>query len=61
MVFKGCSDEQVMWGSNIDPRKVMKVGDKVTIERTEVHTWHTKFYFKEYPGMGFNSVCFDWD
>ena len=59
MKFKGASDAQAEWGGNEDPRKFMSVGDVVTLVDKEVHDWHTKLIFKEYPGKKFNSVCFD--
>ncbi len=56
-MFIGASPEQVSWGGNDDPNKVMKEGDIVEIEKVETHTWHTKLYFKGITGK-FNSVSF---
>ena len=56
--FIGCSDEQVRWGGNDDPREVLAVGDVYEVERTDVHSWHTKVKLKGIDG-NFNSVCFD--
>lgn len=57
-IYLGCIDEQVSWGaSNDDPRKVMIEGNIYTIEKVEVHSYHTKLYFREVKGK-FNSVAF---
>ena len=55
--YIGCSDEQVKWGSNDDPRSYLIVGAEYQIELVDVHSQHTKI--KLYNKMGwFNSVCF---
>ena len=55
--YLGCSDEQVRWGNNDDPRSYLIVGKHYEIERVDVHSQHTKI--KLYNKMGwFNSVCF---
>ena len=55
--YIGCSDEQVKWGSNDDPRSYLIVGKHYEIEKVDVHSQHTKI--KLYNKMGwFNSVCF---
>ena len=57
-IYLGCIDEQVAWGaSNDDPRKVMIEGDIYTIEKVEVHSYHTKLSFRGIEGK-FNSVSF---
>jgi hypothetical protein len=56
-IFIGCIDEQVSWGSNDDPRKVMIEGDIYRIEKVELHSYHTKLYFRGIKGK-FNSVSF---
>ncbi len=35
------------------------LGETYTIDHTEVHSFHTKVYLKEYPNSVFNSVCFE--
>jgi hypothetical protein len=55
--FIGASDDQVKWGSNDDPRDVLKINEIYTIKEVEVHSWHTKIYLEEAPGK-FNSVHF---
>jgi hypothetical protein len=55
--FTGCSDEQVRWGGNDDPRGVLTEGETYEVEKTEVHSWHTKTKLKGVDGW-FNSVCF---
>jgi len=55
--YTGCSDEQVKWGNNDDPRSFLIVGKHYEIEKVDVHRQHTKI--KLYNKMGwFNSVCF---
>lgn len=55
--YLGCSDEQVRWGNNDDPRSFLIVGKEYRIEKVDVHKQHTKI--KLYNKMGwFNSVCF---
>ena len=55
--YIGCSDEQVKWGNNDDPRSFLIVGKEYIIEKVDVHKQHTKI--KLYNKMGwFNSVCF---
>jgi hypothetical protein len=56
-IYIGCIDEQVAWGSNDDPRKVMIEGDIYRIEKVELHSYHTKLRFRGIKGK-FNSVCF---
>jgi hypothetical protein len=66
--FTGCSPEQVQWGGNADPnRHGLLVGTEGTIERVEVHSWHTKVWIRvadyvttDGPLLGpYNSVCFE--
>jgi len=57
--YIGCTDGQVNWGGNDDPRGLLVEGQVYELERKEVHTWHTKYYLKEFPGKKFNSVSFE--
>jgi len=57
--FTNASDNQVRWGSNDDPRQYLEMNEIYTIDRTEVHTQHTKVYLQEYPDKKFNSVHFE--
>ena len=55
--YTGCSDEQVRWGNNDDPRSFLIVGTEYKIEKVDVHRQHTKI--KLYNKMGwFNSGLF---
>ena len=55
--YIGCSDEQVRWGNNDDPRSYLIVGKEYIVEEVDVHSQHTKI--KLYNKVGwFNSVCF---
>lgn len=55
--YLGCSDEQVRWGNNDDPRSFLIVGKEYVIEKVFVHSQHTKIKLYNKMGM-FNSVCF---
>lgn len=37
----------------------LSIGAEYTIERTEIHSWHTDVFLRERPGVGFNSTLFD--
>lgn len=39
--------------------KFLKVGGLYTVERTEMHSWHTKVWLQEIPNEEFNSVNFE--
>jgi hypothetical protein len=55
--YIGCSQEQINWGNNDDPRSFLIVGKEYVVEKVDVHSQHTKI--KLYHKMGwFNSVCF---
>lgn len=55
--YLGCSEEQIRWGNNDDPRSFLIIGKEYTIEKVDVRSQHTKV--KLYNKMGwFNSVCF---
>ena len=55
--YIGCSEEQIRWGNNDDPRSLLIIGKEYIIEKIFVHSQHTKV--KLYHKMGlFNSVCF---
>lgn len=57
VVYNGCSQEQINWGSNDDPRNILVIGNKYEIEIVDVHSQHTKLTLKGISGR-FNSVCF---
>ena len=55
--YIGCSQEQINWGNNDDPRSFLIIGKEYIVEKMDVHSQHTKI--KLYNKMGwFNSVCF---
>lgn len=55
--FTQAIDEQVRWGNNDDPRKVLNMGQWYKIQQVEVHSWHTKLTLCGVDGK-FNSVHF---
>ena len=59
VIYVGASDDQVRWGGNDDPRPVFTEGEVYEVEDTEVHSWHTKIMLRGFPGLKFNSVCFN--
>lgn len=59
--YLGASDSQVAFGGNTDPRSYLTVGRRYQVDRVVVHDSVTDVYLKDYPGKGFNSVCFDLD
>jgi hypothetical protein len=57
--FIGSTIEQVRWGSNDDPDYILTVGDEYELDREEVHSMHTKYHLKQFPGKRFNSCSFE--
>ena len=55
--FLGGNLAQVQWGGGSDPRGVITVGQVLTVQDVDVHTWHTKLTFEEVSGR-YNSVMF---
>ena len=55
--YIGCSQEQINWGNNNDPRSVLVIGKEYIVEKVIVHSQHTKIKLYNKVGM-FNSVCF---
>jgi len=58
VIFLGCSQKQIDWGSNNDPNSILFVGDKYYVEHVEIHSQHTKIQLRGVKGK-FNSVCFE--
>jgi hypothetical protein len=56
--YIGCTQEQINWGSNDDPRKVLLENNPYYVERVEIHSQHTKILLRGIKGK-FNSVCFE--
>lgn len=59
VLYVGATDSQVSWGGCDDPRGVLEEGKEYTILNRDVHSWHTKIELEEFPGLFFNSVCFN--
>ncbi len=57
VIYDGCSQEQIDWGSNDDPRNILVEGNVYEIENVDIHSQHTKLTLKGISGR-FNSVCF---
>ena len=47
-------DFLVKWGSNDDPKGILKSGAIYKVLNTEIHTWHTKVYVTKFPNLKFN-------
>ncbi len=58
VIYKGCTTEQVNWGSHSDPRGILTPGSVYKVSKVEVHTWHTKVSLVGIDG-NFNSGCFE--
>jgi hypothetical protein len=56
--YLGCTAEQIRWGRNKDPRPILITKALYTLEKVEVHGWHTKIWLKHFGGP-YNSVCFE--
>ena len=59
VVFDGASDAQVNWGSNDDPRPLLRIGDEYEVEQKDIHSWHTKIKLKGIDGW-FNDASFSY-
>ena len=60
----GCKVINAYPDSGYDPdkelnRKYLKPGKAYTIDKMIVHNWSTEMYLKEFPGISFNSVHFE--
>ena len=58
VIYLGCSQQQINWGNNDDPRSYLIVGQEYVIEDINVHRQHTKVKILHKMGW-FNSVCFE--
>lgn len=56
-IYIGCTQEQVNWGSNDDPRKLLFENFEYYVEKVDIHSQHTKLTLRGIYGK-FNSVCF---
>lgn len=59
MKYVGCSDIQVNYAGNSDPRDFMVEGKTYTVFDARVGGWSTTLEFVEFPKKTFNSVCFE--
>lgn len=57
--FTECSEGQIRWGGHDDPNGLLIPGEVYEVEKVDVHSWHTKYILKGFPGQVFNSVCFE--
>lgn len=57
--YTGASEEQITFFLTQESRGVLVEGELYEVDRIEEHSWHTRVYLKDYPGRGFNSVCFE--
>lgn len=57
--FLGQDKFQRAWGSHDEADGVLEIGKIYTINRTEIHSQHTKVELEEALGKVFNSVCFE--
>ena len=57
VIYIGCTQEQINWGTNDDPRKNLFENTVYFVEKVKVHSQHTKLTLRGIYG-NFNSVCF---
>jgi hypothetical protein len=58
VIYIGCIQEQINWGSNDDPRKLLSENFEYCVEKVNVYSYHTKLTLRGIYG-NFNSVCFE--
>jgi hypothetical protein len=58
VMYIGSTQEQINWGNNDDPRKVLVEKQEYEIECMDVYSQHTKLTLKNICGR-FNSVSFE--
>jgi len=56
---KFVNDQRHGFGVAGNDNHLLTLGSTYTVDRTEVHTWHTKVFLTEFPDAVFNSVCFE--
>jgi hypothetical protein len=61
LTYIGTFDEQVRWGSNDDPRGLLKEGKSYAVKSVDVRSSHTKVELVDFPGKRFNSCSFSED
>lgn len=59
MKLKFIVQNPITCGVSESNAKLLKLGKTYTVERIEEHSWHTKVFLKEFPGVEFNSVWFE--
>ena len=57
--YIGADDAQVNWAGKDDPRKHLAKGHTYNVLFKDVHSWSTTYELEEFPGLNFNSVCFE--
>ncbi|MEG1564200.1 MAG: hypothetical protein RR365_10810 [Bacteroides sp.] len=53
------NNEDHKWGFDDYASRHLEVGKLYTVDRVDVHDWHTRVSVKEIPNMWFNSVAFE--
>lgn len=56
--YRGCTDGQVMFGGNDDPRGVLRRGGEYRVEFRLVGRFHSQVKLVGRRGL-FNTVCFE--
>ncbi len=59
MKVKFIANDPTTWGVSKNNAGLLNLGEVYTIEKIEVHSWHTKVFLKEFPGVEFNSAWFE--
>ena len=58
VTYIGCTQEQINWGNNDDPKDILTIGNEYIVMHVDVHKSHTKISLYGVEGQ-FNSVCFE--
>lgn len=53
------SNKNHEWTDSDENAHLLTVGNTYTMIGIEVHSWHTNVYLDEFPGVKFNSSCFE--
>lgn len=56
-----CEKYPMSFGVSVDNAKLLTLGESYTVDHTEIHSWHTIVFLKEFPGTEFSSVWFSED
>ena len=56
--YVGCDQDQINFGGNDDPQKLLNVGEIYKVKDEEIHSWYTKYELVGFPRLQFNNLSF---